>query len=179
MRLLCEHVDQYGTGLAGELFLTYRGGTYQPSTLWQVLRKARVKAFAPAQVASPLARRPYDFRHAGISWRLNAGTPGPQVAEWAGLSVEVLYRIYAHCLEGRTSGGTIGWRKLLARAKPPAGVPGLPDFRGLSWVNASIFIPCAYLRNDDIAWLSRHYPSTAVQPRLRVFVQLRWYFAWL
>lgn len=57
-------------------------------------------AFNPAQVASPLVRRPYDFRHAGISWRLNAGTPGPQVAEWAGHSVEVLYRIYAHCLEG-------------------------------------------------------------------------------
>ena len=100
VQLLREHVDQYGTGPAGQLFLTYRGGTYQPSTLWQVLRKARVKAFTPAQVASPLARRPYDFRHAGISWRLNAGTPGPQVAEWAGHSVEVLYRIYAHCLEG-------------------------------------------------------------------------------
>lgn len=100
VQLLREHVDQYGTGPAGQLFLTYRGGTYQPSTLWQVLQKARVKAFTPAQVASPLARRPYDFRHAGISWRLNAGTPGPQVAEWAGDSVEVLYRIYAHCLEG-------------------------------------------------------------------------------
>ena len=36
----------------------------------------------------------------GVSWRLNAGTPGPQVAEWAGHAVEVLYRIYAHCLEG-------------------------------------------------------------------------------
>ncbi len=73
---------------------------YQPSTLWQVLPKARAKAFTPAQAASPLARRPYDFRHAGISWRLNAGITGPHVAEWAGHSVVVLYRIYAHCLEG-------------------------------------------------------------------------------
>ena len=71
-----------------------------PSTLWQVLQKARPAAFPPALVASPLAHRPYDFRHAGISWRPNAGTPGPQVAEWAGHSVEVLYRIYAHCMEG-------------------------------------------------------------------------------
>jgi integrase len=76
------------------------GGIYRPSTLWQVLQKARVKAFTVAQVASPLARKPYDFRHAGASWRLNAGTPRPQVAEWAGHTVEVLYRIYAHCLEG-------------------------------------------------------------------------------
>jgi len=51
-------------------------------------------------VASPLARKPYDFRHAGVSWRLNACAPGPQVADWAGHSVEVLYRIYAHCIDG-------------------------------------------------------------------------------
>ena len=71
--LLQEHIDAYGTGPAGRLFRTYRGGIYQPSTLWQVLQKARPLAFTPAQAASPLARRPYDFRHAGISWRLNSG----------------------------------------------------------------------------------------------------------
>ena len=81
VQLLRVHVESYGTGPDGRLFWTYRGGIYQPSTLWQVLQKARVKAFTPAQVASPLARKPYDFRHAGVSWRLNAGVPGPQVAE--------------------------------------------------------------------------------------------------
>jgi hypothetical protein len=25
--------------------------------------------------------------------------PGPKVAEWAGHSVEILYRVYAHCLD--------------------------------------------------------------------------------
>jgi len=84
----------------GRLFRTYRSGIYQPSTLWQVLWKARPAAFTPAQFNSPLASRPYDFRHAGVSWRLTAGAPGPQVAEWAGHSVEVLYRIYAHCIDG-------------------------------------------------------------------------------
>ena len=39
------------------------------------------------------------------------------------------------------SGGSIGWRKLLASAKPSVGVPGLPDFRGLSCADAVIFIP--------------------------------------
>ena len=100
VRLLREHVDSYGIGPDGRLFWTYRGGIYQPSTLWRVLQKARAVAFPPAVVASPLARKPYDFRHAGVSWRLNAGAPGPQVAEWAGHSVEVLYRIYAHCIDG-------------------------------------------------------------------------------
>ena len=52
------------------------------------------------QVASPPARRPYGFRHTGVSWRLSAGTAATLVAEWAGHTVEVLYRIYAHCLDG-------------------------------------------------------------------------------
>ncbi len=51
VQLLREHVEQYGTGPAGQL--------------WQVLRKARAKAFTPAQVTSPLARRPYDFAMPG------------------------------------------------------------------------------------------------------------------
>jgi integrase len=98
--LLREHIDTYPTAPDGRLFRTYRGGIYQPSTLWQVLQAARPLAFTPAQVASPLASKPYDFRHAGISWRLNCGVPGPKVAEWAGHSVEILYRVYAHCLDG-------------------------------------------------------------------------------
>jgi hypothetical protein len=47
-----------------------------------VLQKARKLAFTEAQQASLLAHKPYDFRHAGVSWRLNAGTPAPLVAEW-------------------------------------------------------------------------------------------------
>jgi integrase len=98
--MIREHIEEFGTAPDGRLFRTYRGGIYLPSTLWQVLQKARVAAFTEAQAASPLARKPYDFRHAGVSWRLNAGTPATLVAEWAGHTVEVLYRIYTHCLDG-------------------------------------------------------------------------------
>ena len=100
VRMIREHIEEFGTAPDGRLFRTYRGGIYLPSTLWQVLQKARVAAFTEAQAASPLARKPYDFRHAGVSWRLNAGTPATLVAEWAGHTVEVLYRIYTHCLDG-------------------------------------------------------------------------------
>ena len=58
------------------------------------------KRSARSRSSGPLARRPYDFWHAGVSWRLNAGTPAPLVAEWAGHTVEVLLRIYAHCIDG-------------------------------------------------------------------------------
>ena len=64
-----EHVDEFGTASDGRLFRTYRGSIDLPSTLWQVLQKARPPAFTTAQAVSPLARKPYDFRHAGVSWR--------------------------------------------------------------------------------------------------------------
>ena len=98
--MLREHVQEHGTAPDGRLFQSYRGGIYQPSTLWQVLQKARKQVLTTAQLASPLMGRPYDFGHAGVSWRLNAGTPAPLVAEWAGHTVEVLLRIYAHCIDG-------------------------------------------------------------------------------
>jgi hypothetical protein len=37
---------------------------------------------------------------AGITWRLNSGVPAPDVAKWAGHSVEVLTRVYAGCVAG-------------------------------------------------------------------------------
>jgi integrase len=100
VRMIREHVELFGTAPDGRLFQTYKGGIYLPSTLWNVLQKARQVAFTEAQQASLLAHKPYDFRHAGVSWRLNAGTPAPLVAEWAGHTVEVLLRIYAHCIDG-------------------------------------------------------------------------------
>jgi integrase len=98
--MIREHVERHGTAPDGRLFQTYRGGIYHASTLWRVLQRARKLAFTEAQQASLLVRRPHDFRHAGVSWRLKAGTPAPLVAEWAGHTVEVLLRIYAHCIDG-------------------------------------------------------------------------------
>ena len=51
--------------------------------------------------ASPLARRPYDLRHACLSTWLNGGVYPTQVAEWAGHGVDVLLRIYAKCVVGQ------------------------------------------------------------------------------
>ena len=64
-------------------------------------RDARAQVLTPAQLRSPLARRPYDLRHAAVSLRLNAGVPATQVADWAGHSVHVLMRVYAKCIYGQ------------------------------------------------------------------------------
>ena len=70
-------------------------------TAYRVWAAARAAAFTDAQIASPLARRPYDLRHAAVSTWLNAGVPPTQVAEWAGHSVNVLLRVYAKCVYGQ------------------------------------------------------------------------------
>ncbi|MFI6320145.1 hypothetical protein ACIBG8_21615 [Nonomuraea sp. NPDC050556] len=54
----------------------------------------------PDQLDSPLMARPYDLRHAGVTWRLFTGVPAAQAAQWAGRSVEVLQRIYHRCMAG-------------------------------------------------------------------------------
>jgi integrase len=77
------------------------GGELASITYRRVWDKARSRALAPAEYASPLARRVYDLRHACVSTWLNGGIPPAQVAEWAGHSVAVLLRVYAKCIDGQ------------------------------------------------------------------------------
>jgi integrase len=65
-----------------------------------VWAEARTRALTPEHVASPLAGRPYDLRHAAVSLWLNAGVSPQDIAQRAGHSVEVLLRVYAKCLDG-------------------------------------------------------------------------------
>jgi integrase len=99
--LLNAHLRDFGNGPDGLLFRGTRGGQLAESTYCRVWRKARTAALTADDAASPLARRPYDLRHAAVSTWLNAGVPPTQVAEWAGHSVAVLLQIYAKCLVGQ------------------------------------------------------------------------------
>jgi integrase len=78
-----------------------RRGALTDRAYLAVFHKARDAAFSPSESASLLARRPYELRHAAVSTWLNAGVPAPQVAEWAGHSVNVLLRVYAKCISGQ------------------------------------------------------------------------------
>ncbi|WP_329482249.1 hypothetical protein OG555_08470 [Kribbella sp. NBC_01484] len=110
--LLRRHLEKFGTGPDGRLFVTRTGpfgrvplkaycNPVHPNTSTRFWAKAREKALSEAQRHSPLARRPYDLRHACVSLWLNAGVPATQVAEWAGHSVNVLLRVYATCIDGQ------------------------------------------------------------------------------
>lgn len=99
--LLQEHLSRFGTTSDGRLFRSLTGGDLAESTTARVWDRARKAAMTAEEYASPLARRPYDLRHACVSTWLGSGVPSTQVAEWAGHSVAVLHQIYAKCLAGQ------------------------------------------------------------------------------
>ncbi|GJF05513.1 tyrosine-type recombinase/integrase [Pseudonocardia sp. D17] len=99
--ILRDHLDEHGTTPDGRLFRGVRGGPLSESLYGRLWAKARVEALTDEDTASPLARRPYDLRHAAVSTWLNGGVPAPQVAAWAGHSVDVLLRVYAKCIAGQ------------------------------------------------------------------------------
>ncbi|MET8140830.1 hypothetical protein ABZU32_11025 [Sphaerisporangium sp. NPDC005288] len=101
VRILREHIEQHGTAADGRLFRTATGGVFSTTAYASVWKEARMYALTPDQVASPLAGRPYDLRHAAVSLWLNSGVPAPDVAERAGHSVDVLLRVYAKCVDGQ------------------------------------------------------------------------------
>jgi integrase len=100
-RLLRDHLAHFGTTADGRLFGGVRGGELPTITYRRAWIKARQMALTVAEQSSPLARRPYDLRHACLSTWLNGGVYTTQVAEWAGHSVDVLLRIYAKCVVGQ------------------------------------------------------------------------------
>jgi integrase len=96
--ILRTHIDTFGAA-PGRIFSSERGHPIASTAISDVWAAARTLALTPAQVASPLAGRPYDLRHAAVSLWLTAGVPAPAVADRAGHSVEVLLRVYAKCLD--------------------------------------------------------------------------------
>jgi integrase len=99
--ILRTHLDRFGTTADGRLFRGQKDGQPVNATVYtDAWKRARVIGLSPEQYASPLARRPYDLRHAAVSTWLAAGVPIAEVAERAGHTVEVLLKVYARCLDG-------------------------------------------------------------------------------
>lgn len=99
--LLYDHLERFGTAPDGRLFRGARDGGRVASTVYgRVWASTRSLVFAPEVAAGPLAKRPYDLRHAAVSTWLNGGVEPTRVAKWAGHSVRVLLEVYAKCLDG-------------------------------------------------------------------------------
>lgn len=99
--ILRTHIERFGTTPDGRLFRGRKlGEPINPTVYTDVWKRARVIGLSPEQAASPLARRPYDLRHAAVSTWLAARVPIAEVADRAGHTVEVLLKVYARCLDG-------------------------------------------------------------------------------
>ena len=94
--LLRTHLETFGTGDAGAVFRNERGGPFNEASARRAWARARLSALTEEQVHSPLARRPYDLRHAAASLWLNSGVPATEVARRLGHDVAVLLKIYAN-----------------------------------------------------------------------------------
>lgn len=131
---LRRHIADYPPGVDGRLFVTRTrqggrplagpyGTPVSMNTVYRVWALARSAVLSPEQIASPLARRPYDLRHAAVSLWLSAGVPPTQVAEWAGHSVNVLLRVYAQVLDDREEEAKTRIAQALELAGGNAGAP--------------------------------------------------------
>jgi integrase len=99
--MLRQHLARFGTDADGRLFTGLRGHPISGVTYTRVWDRARRAALTETAYQSPLARRPYDLRHAAVSTWLNSGVGPTRVAEWAGHSVDVLLKTYAKCIDGQ------------------------------------------------------------------------------
>lgn len=96
--MLRQHLELHGTAPDGLLFRTARGGLLQESGYGDVWAKARAAVLTEVESASLLARRPYDLRHAGVSFWLSSGVDPMECARRAGHTIAVLFRVYAKVL---------------------------------------------------------------------------------
>jgi hypothetical protein len=94
------------------------GSPLHETSYYVAWRKARASVLSVAQQKSPLARRPYDLRHAAASLWLNAGVAPTEVARRLGHSVAILLKVYANCLD--TDEG-------VANDRIAAALDGVPD----------------------------------------------------
>lgn len=117
VEVLRRHLGDFPDGVNGRIFVTRTGRAGVPlaapfqkplsmGIVYRVWDRARADALTEREYESPLARRPYDLRHAAVSLWLNAGVSPTQVADWAGHSVQVLLKVYASCVYGQETEAT-------------------------------------------------------------------------
>jgi len=99
--MLRQHLRQFGTTPDGRLFRGTRGGMLSESVYGRAWHTARHAALGPELAATPLARCPYDLRHAALSLWLNATGEPAEVAARAGNSAHVLHDVYLHCIDSQ------------------------------------------------------------------------------
>ncbi|MFZ3495814.1 tyrosine-type recombinase/integrase [Streptomyces sp. 5.8] len=98
--MLREHIERFGVTSDGRLFRNAADNYVDAAAYGITWARARTEALAGHEQSSLLAKRPYDLRHAGISFWLHSGVDPAECARRAGQSIQVLFQFYAKFLDG-------------------------------------------------------------------------------
>ncbi|MGW8065995.1 hypothetical protein ACVV2G_27905 [Streptomyces ziwulingensis] len=93
--MLREHIEHLGVASDGRVFRNAAGNYIDAAAYGTTWHRAREAALTPDELALGLAQRPYDLRHAGISFWLASGVDPAERARRAGQGIQVLFRYYA------------------------------------------------------------------------------------
>ncbi|WP_394436111.1 site-specific integrase [Streptomyces sp. SGAir0957] len=98
VRMLREHIERFGVAPDGRLFRNGKNNYVEAAAYGITWGRAREAALTLDEHALELTKRPYDLRHAGISFWLASGVDPAECARRAGQSIQVLFRYYAKFL---------------------------------------------------------------------------------
>ncbi|SFO13201.1 hypothetical protein SAMN04487980_10721 [Streptomyces sp. cf124] len=96
--MLREHIQCFGVAADGRVFQNAAGNYVDFAAYGITWRRAREAPLTLEEHALELVKRPYDLRHAGISFWLASGVDPAECARRAGQSIQVLFRYYAKFL---------------------------------------------------------------------------------
>jgi integrase len=96
-RLLAHMRRWHRLGISRHAVVEYRGAPLRyVTTGWRsVVKRAGLATDVPE-----LKVVPHTLRHTAISWYLKAGNPPQQVADYCGVSVQIINKVYKHHLPG-------------------------------------------------------------------------------
>lgn len=97
--MLRAHIERFGVAPDGRIFRNQKGNYVEPAAYGITWSRARKHVLTRTELASKLAKRPYDLRHAGISFWLYSGVDPAECVCRTGQSIEVLFRFYAKFLD--------------------------------------------------------------------------------
>ncbi|MCX4523559.1 hypothetical protein OG402_39745 [Streptomyces anulatus] len=100
--------ERFGVAPDGRLFRNSAGNHIEAAAYGITWGREREATVTLDEHALFLAKRPYDLRHAGISFWLASGVDAAECARRAGQSIQVLFRYYAKFLaEARNRANTL------------------------------------------------------------------------
>ncbi|WP_328935139.1 MULTISPECIES: integrase [unclassified Streptomyces] len=100
VRMLIEHIARFGVTADGRIFQNAAGNYIDAAAYGITWGRAREATLTMDEHLLNLAKRPYDLRHAGISFWLASGVDPAECARRAGQSIQVLFQYYAKFLAG-------------------------------------------------------------------------------